>query len=344
MQSIISSKRFFNKKIFIAAMALLLLIVAFSVMKLNKNVVIAFDGQELQIRTFAKDVEGLLQRQGIVVEEEDKVFPALDEKLEDGTRIVIHRAFDIKLVDGGNEIEIRTAEFTIKDLLRAKEISLNQLDEIEPALTSVLKPGAVVVITRKEENFIVEEQEVPFYTVTRYSDKLNHGESRVVQDGEKGLKEVKIKIAYEDGIEVARDVVEEIVHKQAVDQIVEKGTLNYIVGSRGEISRYREVMVMSASAYDAGFESTGKNPGDPHYGLTRSGTVARKGVVAVDPSVIPLGTKLYIESMDGTASYGYAVAEDTGSAIKGKKIDLFMESRSDALRFGRRNVRVYILE
>ena len=71
---------------------------------------------------------------------------------------------------------------------------------------------------------------------------------------------------------------------------------------------------------------------------------AGPGVVAVDPRVIPLGTKLYIESMDGWPDYGYAVAGDTGGAIKGNKIDLFYHSSKTVRQFGRRNVRVKILK
>ena len=74
------------------------------------------------------------------------------------------------------------------------------------------------------------------------------------------------------------------------------------------------------------------------------GTRARVGAVAVDPRVIPLGSKLYIESMDGFASYGYATAEDTGGAIKGNRIDLFYSTSSQARNFGRRNVKVYVLD
>ncbi len=101
---------------------------------------------------------------------------------------------------------------------------------------------------------------------------------------------------------------------------------------------------MSATAYDLSYASTGKRPGDRYYGITASGTTARPGTVAVDPRVIPLGTKLYVESLDGTSDYGFAIAEDKGSAIKGKKIDLFFNSNRSAMNFGRRNVKVYILK
>ena len=106
----------------------------------------------------------------------------------------------------------------------------------------------------------------------------------------------------------------------------------------------KRVITMNASAYDLSYQSTGKRPGDRGYGITASGTKARPGVVAVDPKVIPLGTKLYIESLDGRADYGNAIAEDTGGAIKGNRIDLFFNSRSAALNFGRRNVKVHILD
>ena len=111
----------------------------------------------------------------------------------------------------------------------------------------------------------------------------------------------------------------------------------------GKNFSYSNVLTCSATAYDLSYESCGKRPGDPNYGITASGMKAQYGVVAVDPSVIPLGTKLYIESTDGSWAYGYCVAGDTGGGINGNRVDLFFNSRSEALQFGRRQVRVYIL-
>lgn len=93
-------------------------------------------------------------------------------------------------------------------------------------------------------------------------------------------------------------------------------------------------MVVEATGYTAGYESTGKNPGDPGYGVTATGTRARRGTVAVDPSVIPFGTKMYIPG------YGYGVAEDTGGAIKGNRIDLFFDDVDEALQWGRKSVSI----
>ena len=108
--------------------------------------------------------------------------------------------------------------------------------------------------------------------------------------------------------------------------------------------RFSQAMDMVATAYDLSYESCGKYPDHPEYGITASGTKAEPGTVAVDPDVIPLGTKLYIASTDGSPDYGFATALDIGSAIKGYRIDLFMEDKQDAMNFGRRQVKVYILD
>lgn len=93
-----------------------------------------------------------------------------------------------------------------------------------------------------------------------------------------------------------------------------------------------------STAYDLSVASTGKRPGDKGYGITASGMKAGPGVVAVDPKVIPLGTKLFIEG------YGNAIAGDTGSAIKGNIIDVFFSSNAKCMSWGRRSVKVWIRE
>ncbi|REE56352.1 3D (Asp-Asp-Asp) domain-containing protein [Paenibacillus taihuensis] len=122
-------------------------------------------------------------------------------------------------------------------------------------------------------------------------------------------------------------------------------------GSRGEVPRHKhkhsnqakEVSVqVVATGYTAGVESTGKKPGHPQYGITYSGVRVRRAFVstiAADPKVFPIGTVLYIPG------YGYGVVADTGSAIKGKKIDLYFETRKQVFKqWGKRKVTVRILK
>lgn len=347
MESFLGNKDFLkivNKKAFIAIGLVAILIMSLSLMAIRKDVVVVYDGNEVKVSTYAGTVEGLLLNQGIEISEEDKVVPELQEKLKDGARIVIHRSFEIQLVEGQREETIMTAEKTVEDLINKLDINLGEEDKVEPHLQASLYPGEIVRIIRVTKEVVTEEKEIPFQTTIQYNDDMDYGKTTRVQEGRTGVKEVQLQITYEDGAEVTREVIEESIILEATNEIVEKGTARLLVTSRGDTRRYKDVIVMEASAYTAGYASTGKSPGDPYYGITRSGTQVRPGVVAVDPKVIPLGSKLYIESMDRTASYGLASAEDTGSAIKGNKVDLFFESREAALRFGRRKVKVYILD
>ena len=117
-----------------------------------------------------------------------------------------------------------------------------------------------------------------------------------------------------------------IVTKQVMRQLQKQA--KKVTGK--EPTKFAKKLTMEATAY------TSEDPGCGLY--TARGNRLRKGLVAVDPRVIPLGTRLYIPG------YGYAIADDTGGAIKGNKIDLAYESRSEALKFGRRMIEVYIIE
>ena len=180
-------------------------------------------------------------------------------------------------------------------------------------------------------------------TVVKYIDDESPNTHYVKTEGSDGLVKETVEALTVDENLVSAEMNTEVV-QQAEDRVEVRGLSKYLVFDDGSYKRYIKSIVMRASAYDLSFASTGKNPGDPAYGITKMGTVARHGVVAVDPRVIRLGSNLYVESMDGWSDYGYARAEDIGGAIKGDRIDLFIASRSTALRFGRRNVRVYVLE
>ena len=150
-------------------------------------------------------------------------------------------------------------------------------------------------------------------------------------------------VVTEDGREISRELLKEIVLQDPVKMILEYGTVLNHKTSRGDTLRYSKEMDMRATAYTSSFEETGKAPGHPLFGITATGIKAKKGVIAVDPRVIPLGTRVYIEIPGKTPDYGYAVAADVGGGIKGNRVDLYYESKADAMNFGRRNVKVYIL-
>ncbi|MGG3505016.1 3D domain-containing protein [Paenibacillus lautus] len=106
------------------------------------------------------------------------------------------------------------------------------------------------------------------------------------------------------------------------------------------INSAEQYILFTLTAYTNGPESTGKNPGDPDYGVTASGKQTKENwTIAADPKVLPFGTKVYIDGV------GERVVEDTGSAIKGHIIDVFINDLNEAKQFGRRkNVKVWIIQ
>ncbi|HHY70378.1 MAG TPA: hypothetical protein GX519_01695, partial [Thermoanaerobacterales bacterium] len=169
-----------------------------------------------------------------------------------------------------------------------------------------------------------EIKTIPYEIVSRKDFNLPLGEKKVTQKGEEGQEEVKTIEILENG-KVVSATTESRILKAPKPQIVLTGTVQ--LASRGGVDfSYTEKRRMLATAYT----HTGNR--------TATGTVARVGVVAVDPKVIALGAKVYVEG------YGFARAEDTGGAIKGDKIDLFLNTAEETRRFGRRWVTVYILK
>ncbi|WP_236596008.1 3D domain-containing protein [Paenibacillus sp. EPM92] len=107
----------------------------------------------------------------------------------------------------------------------------------------------------------------------------------------------------------------------------------------GQTNVVEQVLSSTLTAYTAGYESTGKTPTHPQYGITYSGSKAQEGrTIAVDPKIIPIGTKVFIDGI------GLRTAEDTGSAIRGARIDVYMTDLKEARDFGvKKNVKVYVL-
>ena len=174
-------------------------------------------------------------------------------------------------------------------------------------------------------------------TTERISDaRLDRGMSRVVREGSDGVMEQVILVRRGESGVLGEDVLREWVSVRPEPKVIAVGTrepLRVLLTSRGSYT-YRKSFNMIATAYEPSERSCGKYAD----GYTAIGMKAVPGIVAVDPKVIPLRTKLYVEG------YGPALAADVGGAIKGNRIDLFFNTVEEALRFGRRRLKVYVLE
>ena len=186
---------------------------------------------------------------------------------------------------------------------------------------------------------VVETEEIPFNTIKRLNASMEAGETKTVREGHNGEIARTVKIKYINGVEAEKTVINETVVSNPVDKIVEYGSTNTIKPANGGAAlSYKYVIQCEATAYDLSPEENGG-----YGGQTATGVPLDKGVIAVDPKVIPLGSRVYVEALDGSWSYGYAVAADTGGAIKGKRVDLCFRTRSECIQFGRRKCRVYVL-
>ncbi len=337
--------------------AILLVLAAVTVMTTStllsiKTVTVTVDGGSPRvITTVDKTVGVILAHNNIAVGEYDIVSPPLASSLKQNQSITIARAFPVTVNIGDERVVIQTASQTVSSALYANDIVIGELDIVTPSLDSVVHKGTEINITQVAEDMITVSETIPYKTISSPNSSLARGTTKVKTEGKAGMKELYYRVVTHNGEEVTRELVGEKITSEPVNQVTEYG-INYYgrTLSRGGVNRsekgtleYSSVITCSASAYDLSYESCGKNPGDRGYGITASGMRAQRGVIAVDPRVIPLGTRLYVESMDSYPDYGYAIAGDTGGAIKGNRVDLFMDSRSEALGFGRRQVKVYIL-
>ena len=323
------------KTVFVVVLILLsITIIGFS---LRNKIEIVIDGQRVGITTYSKKLNDILENNGITVAEKDKISVALDSKVKDGDIIFIDKAVNVSINVDGKTLSVDSAEGTVKDLLEAEGIMLDEEDRVTPSVDEKLTLGMSIDITRVSRQLLNEVQTIAFETETRNNSDLKQGTEVIVQDGANGERTITTEVVYENGQEVGRRVVEETVSKEPVKKVVDIGTLAVIRPSRGDSGTeygYNTMLVCTSTAYTS-------DRGD-------SGTITATGVsvnrdpngystVAVDPRVIPLGTKLYIEG------YGLAIAADTGGAIIGNKVDVYFNSYEESVNWGRRQVNVYIL-
>ncbi|MCF2615619.1 G5 domain-containing protein [Oscillibacter valericigenes] len=261
--------------------------------------------------------------------------------------VTVHRNGETQTVQSRNE--------SVSRLLERIGIVPSPLETVAVDLS-----GSGVEITVEEEIIYYDRvvEEVTFDTVRIANPEMKKGTEKVVQEGADGVRTSIYEVVFSNGRELSRQFVEEL-DSTAVDQIVEYGTAEEQTASSvmsnnksaisnvskngdgsgtltladGTTLNFSAAKSMTATAYTAGH-------GGVDY-CTATGTTVRVGTVAVDKSVIPLGTKLFIVTTDGLV-YGTAVAEDTG--VRGNKVDLYFDTYQQCISFGRRSCTVYILE
>ena len=322
---------------------LLLTCITATIFNMKKAISVVVDGKSIEVITLKSNVTQILKTNNIALGAKDQITVSLDSKVKDGDKIYIKKAVDVKVKVDGKELNILTAESTVDAMLKAEKIVLNDKDKITPLKSDSLKAGLKVQITRVNIKNLQQIKTVDFATEFKSSSELNKGVKKVIQKGKIGKKVMTSAVVYENGKETSRNLVSEKLKSKPIKEIIALGTANVYTPSRGGEFNYTKKMQVRATAYTADLSSTGKGPDDPWLGVTSTGAMAKRkpngySTVAVDPKVIPLGTKLWVKG------YGYAIAEDIGGAIKGNHIDLYFSSTEEMGNWGSRNVSIYILK
>lgn len=227
-----------------------------------------------------------------------------------------------------------TRALTVGRVLEEQGVRLTDHDVVVPSVQAPVTEGMEIDLGLVERAVTTKKMRVLPPVKTDYTDTLNVGEIIDLEVGREGSQEVTTESYKLNGEEAFQRVLEVKVLTPAKPSHVLEGTAMrrklYPLQKR---SKVRKILSLEATAYYPGPEDTWPFAS----GTTASGLKAGYGVVAVDRRVIPLKTRLYVEG------YGYAIAADTGGAIKGKKIDLCYDTYEEAVRFGRKNVKVYLL-
>ncbi|EAE7356357.1 DUF348 domain-containing protein [Listeria monocytogenes] len=310
-----------------------------------RQITINDNGTKKDVWSTKANVADLLKDENITTRPQDVLNVALDTKLKNGLEVNINRAIQLSLQNGAKKDTVWTTKTKVSDLLAEKNIKLDQDDRVSPAKDSNLKEKMTVEVTYVNSKAEKKNEQVKFETVYKEDDSLNKGVEKVVQEGKNGKKVVEYKVTFENGKEKKRDVIKENVTSNKTDKVVVRGTKEKVVAtpvSNVSTSSATSSSSSSASSTPSGgktykMESTAySGGGTTAYGINLSANPGLK-VIAVDPRIIPLGSKVWVEG------YGEAIAGDTGGAIKGNIVDVYYPNESQCYSWGRRMVTVKVL-
>lgn len=315
-----------------------------------KQVFVTIDGEKQEFYTTADTIDEFLQEKNLSFQQHDDISHNQGDTIEDGLHIQVKQAYQITINDGNNQTKSKpTTGGTVKDILAQSDISFDPegLDRIKPALDEKVKKDTKITIVRVKKVKDEVTEAVAFETEKRKDSSLPKGEERVLSEGKDGKLKKVYEIVKENGKEVSRELLSKDVVEKSENRVIAVGTkqennLVTLSSKKSHSSSKKKssskpsggkVFTMSASAYTAscngcsGYTSTGINlNANPN-----------KKVIAVDPSVIPLGSKVWVEG------YGEAIAADTGGHIVGNRIDVHVPSKQAAYNWGRKTVTVKVI-
>jgi len=315
-------------KILVLCLLLGLTAVCFTQPAHADNTYIITDGDTVIVHVSASaDPQKAIEEAGLRLGAADKYTAT--ETTGGQTAINIQRVQKITVNCDGQKNTYATYGNTVGGLLESLKITLGENDNASYDLADETFNGMVIDILRTTVKTLQYDTVIPAETVYYMDASLAAGEILVLQAGRDGMSRTTASVTYENGVEVSREIVAE-------DVIVAPTKGIALCGPNSGVKTAGTSTTLSClgTAYSC----------DGRPGITATGTIVHLGTVAVDPRVIPLGSKMFITSDDGKYVYGYCTAEDTGGLIKGNRVDLYYNTTAECFQFGARQVTVRVLK
>ncbi len=303
-----------------------------------KEVAIIIDGKEETYKTVAENVGSLFKENDLEFSDQDEVSHSPSTEIEDDLVINVEQAFEVPIDYAGEKETVWTTGGTVKEVLADNDLNPEKSDKVKPAKEEKVTKKTEIKVTEVSKETVVEKETIDFKTKEEKDSSLEKGKENVIQKGNNGSVEKTYQLVLENGKEVKKTEIDKKILKKAKNKIVSVGTKAKPKPKAAKKSSTSapsggQTKTMQATAYTAdcagcsGVTATGIN-------LSKNRS---KKVVAVDPSVIPLGSRVWV------SGYGEAVAGDTGGDIKGNRIDLHFPDKGSAYSFGRKSVTVKVI-
>ena len=313
-----------------------------------KNTYVITDGDETRVyTTYATDPADVLSQAGVELDEGDTY---VTDSTDGNTEITVQRIQTITVVNCGKAETVVSYGETVQALLDRLGIPAYGDYTVSVPLTSETEDGMEIrvdCVIQTQQTYTID---IPYETSYCYDPTLPEGTEQVLVEGVTGQIRKTADVVFVNMEETSHTVTSETVVQQPVNRIVKVGTGTaldtdsdmpaigdgVIVTADGQVLTYSKTAQFVATAYthtDAGCDMT-----------TATGTTVRVGTVAVDPTVIPYGTRMFIVTNDGSYIYGLGTAEDCGGAIQGNRLDLYFPTDPECWEFGVKNCTVYFLD
>lgn len=332
----------------IMAVAVLVTVVAFCVAPtaFARNTYVITDGDTTkEYVTYESDPAQVLSAAGVELDDGD-IYTT--QPVDGAYAITVQRAQTVTVYNCGQKQTVTGYGETVRQLLDRTGIPTGENYTVSADLSEETYEGMelrVDHVVRVQQTYTVE---IPFETTYCEDPNLPAGEEKVIVPGVVGQLQTTADVTYVNREETERTILAESLVAEPVNAIVSVGTGDgtatdapaigdgVIVTADGQVLTYSRTGQFMATAYthtDAGCDFT-----------TATGTTVRIGTVAVDPRVIPYGTRMFIVCNDGSYIYGIGTAEDCGSSIKNNRVDLYFPTNGECVQFGVRWCTVYFLD